>query len=95
VPHSRSLFIIYLKNFIQNDTGRIVSKKIVAHLGISHPWLVKARKVVELVDLYGPNSPNPDRLVVERLSSKATTNKGGDILNFLNDRALAIKTSGK
>jgi hypothetical protein len=84
-----------LRYFIQNDTGRITSKKILAHLDISAPWLVKARKVVKLVDLYGPNSPNPDPLVVERLSSKAITNKGDDILKFLNDRAAAIKASGK
>jgi hypothetical protein len=81
--------------YFQNDTGRIVSKKIQAYLSISGPWLSKARKVIKLVDLYGPESQRPDPLVVARLSSKASTNKGDDILKFLCDREAAIKAGRK
>lgn len=59
------------------------------YLGISAPWLARARKVVKLLDLLGPGSPNPDPLVVERLSSTAVTGKGDDILKFLKNRAEA------
>ncbi len=64
------------------------------YLGISGPWLAKARNVVALLDRFGPGSPNPDPLVVERLSSKAVTKKGDDILVFLRNREAAIEAAG-
>jgi hypothetical protein len=65
-----------------------------SYLDISAPWVARARQVIKLVDLLGPDSANPDPLVLERLSSTAITNKGDDILKFLKARAAAIEAGG-
>jgi len=59
------------------------------YLGLSPPWFTKAREVTELLEKIGPNSPNPDNVVLQRLSAGATVKKGSDILMFLRERAKA------
>lgn len=60
------------------------------YLGLSPPWFTKAREVTELLGKFGPNSPNPDPVVLKRISAQATVNKGSDILLFLRERARAV-----
>lgn len=69
----------------QTDSGHILSKSIQKYLGRSAGWFSKARKIVELLEKIGATDP----LVIDRLSSKATSEKGEDILTFLISRAQA------
>lgn len=59
------------------------SNSILKHLGLSAPWLTKARRVMELLAKIGPDSANPNPLVLKRLSSGKTSGKGQDLLDFL------------
>jgi len=69
----------------QTDSGHILSEKIQKYLGRSAAWFSKARKIVELLKDIGATDP----LVKQRLESKATNQKGEDILTFLLSRAQA------
>jgi hypothetical protein len=60
------------------------------YLGLSPPWFTKAREVTELLGKVGPNSPNPDPVVLQRISAETTVHKGSDILLFLRERAKAV-----
>lgn len=71
----------------QNESGRILNKSIMKHLGFSPAWFTKAKDVVALLDKLGPSSLKPDPVVLQRLSSAATVNKGDDILVFLQAQA--------
>jgi len=75
---------------LQNEFGQISSDSIIKYLGFSAGWMSKARKVVNIIERIGPGSPNPDPLVLERLSSKVTIHKGKDILLFLIERMEAM-----
>ncbi len=77
-----------LFNTGQNESGYILSKSIMKHLGFTPPWFTRARKVTGLLEKIGPQSPNPDPLVLQRFSSGASGHKG-DILAFLKARANA------
>ena len=69
----------------QTDSGLLLNKTIQKYLGRSAAWFTRARKIIELLKKIGDTDP----LVNERLSSKATNDKGEDILTFLMLRAQA------
>jgi hypothetical protein len=73
----------YSISVTQTDSGHILSEKIQKYLGRSAAWFSKARKIVELLEEIGATDP----LVKQRLESKATDQKGEDILTFLLSRA--------
>ena len=71
----------------------ILSAFITKYLGLIPPWLSRAQRVIEILQMIGPGSPDPDPLILKHISSGRTTGKVQDLLTFLQARA-KLATSG-
>ncbi len=71
---------------LQDEEGseeHISAEAIKSFLGVSASWLSKAKKILDILDKVGPDSPNPDPLVVKRLQVTKVVRKGHDLQSFL------------
>jgi len=59
---------------------------ILEYLGLSAPWISRARVVTDVMKKIGPDSSKADQVLVARLNSKDTTGKKSEISVFLKER---------